>query len=261
VVLAAIVGLALTNEAFAQNAKRDQAGGANAGAGAGQAERQDQAGQQRQGQAGQAGKERQGQAGQQGAADPQETINRLMAEIAKDPDTAADKLFILTAALHNQAELELARKVMKVSKNDQVRQMAQQIIQEREKATQQLQQVAKAVGLELPEELAQAAVAEIEIVAALPADQLDQQYAARQQAANARDMSSYHSAAELARNPQVKKLASDQVPMIERRGQRADATARAVGVRGPEGSGEAQPAAERQQGERQQKEQQRQPQQ
>ncbi len=158
-----------------------------------------QAGQPGQGQSGQADQAGQagqaGQGGQQRSAAAQAKIDQLMAEIAKDPKTAADKLFILTAALQTKSEMELAKQVAQKSQNDAVKKMAQQMAQSLEQQWQQLQQTAQAIGLELPQELARAEVAAVEIVAALPADQIDQQYLSRAQADNAQDLSRYHSQA------------------------------------------------------------------
>jgi predicted outer membrane protein len=225
--LIAAASLALGGAAFAQQQQPDRS-------------RQDTAGAA--GQSGQAGRERQG--GQQ--ADPQMQINKILADIAADPKTAADKLFILTATLHNQSELALAKEVMQKTQNEQVKRMAQQMVQSLQQTHDQLQQTARALGLNIPQELAQAAVQEVQIVAALPADQLDQNFTAAVQADNAEDMSQYQSAAQIAQDPQVKRFAQQQLQSIRQRSQEANQTARAMGM--PAGGGEAQPAGARIQG-------------
>jgi predicted outer membrane protein len=194
-----------------------------------------------QGQSGQAGQQRQQQ------ADAQAQINRLLAKIAEDPKTAADKLFLLTAALQNQSEIALAREVANKSQNELVKQMAQQMVRSLEQTQQQLMQTAQAVGIEIPRELTQAAVAEVQIVAALPADQIDKAYTAAAQADNAQDLSTYQSQAQIAQDPQVKRFAEQQVPTIQQRSQSANQTAQGMGM--PSGSGgEARPAGGRMKG-------------
>jgi hypothetical protein len=170
----------------------------------------------------QSGQQQQQQQGNR-QADAQQQIDQLLAQIAADPKTAADKLFILTAALHNQSEIALAREVLEKS----------------QKTHEQLQQTAQAIGLPLPQELAQAAVQEVHIVAALPADQLDQQYTAHAQADNAQDVSDYQSHATIAQDPQVRRFAKQQAAEAQQRSQSTDQTARGMGM---PGGGEAQPA-------------------
>ena len=215
--LAAAAGLALGSAAYAQ---QDQ-----------QQSRQQQNPQQ------QSDRAAAGQAGKQ--SDAQGEINRLLQQIAADPKTAADKLFVLTAALHNQSEIAMAKEVLEKSKNESVRKMAQQMINSLSKTHEQIQQTAQAIGLPLPRELAQAAVQEVNIVAALPADQLDRQYTAHAQADNAEDLSGYQSEAEIAQDPRVKRFAQQQVADAQQRSQDANQTARGMGM---PGGNEAQPA-------------------
>lgn len=175
----------------------------------------------------------------QGDRQADDAINSLLVQIAQDPKTAADKLFVLTAAIHNQAEIELAREVLQKSQNEQVRRMAQHMIQELQRTHQQLQQTAQAIGLQLPQDLSRAAVQEVHIVAALPSDQIDKQYTARAQADNAQDLSQYQSQGQIAQDAQVRQFAQQQVPGIQQRSRDADQTARGMGMEGQE----AQPAS------------------
>ena len=192
---------------------------------------QEGAGQQR-------GREGQAQGGQ-AQADIERQINELFAQIAQDPETAADKLFLLTTVLDNRAEIELARRVQEKAKNDQVKRLAQRMAQQLEQENQELQRTAQALGMRIPEGIQQAAVQEVRIVAALPADQLDKQYTAHVQAENAGDVAAYQSAAEIANNPQVKQLAQQQLRAQQQRSGEWNQSAQAQGM--PSGS-EARPA-------------------
>jgi predicted outer membrane protein len=180
---------------------------------------------------------------QQQQADAQAAINRLMAKIAEDPKTAADKLFILTSALQTQSQIAMAREVGQKTQNEQVKKMAQQLAQNLEQAQQQLKQAAQQIGLDLPDALAQANVAEVQVVAALPADQIDQQYTAHVMAQNAQDLSRYQSAAQIAQDPQVRRCAQQQAQSAQQRSQDANTVARGMNM--PSGGGEAQPAGAR----------------
>lgn len=177
------------------------------------------------------------EAQQQGQA--QQQIQQLLAQIAADPKTSADKLFILTAALHNQSELQLAKQVLQKTQNPHVKKLAEQMIQSLEKTHEKVQEVAKALDLQLPQSLAQAAVQEVNIVAALPAEQLDQQYTAAVQADNAEDRSQYGAQAAIAHDARVKDFAKSQGEAIQQRVQDTDEVARGMDM--PAGE-EARPA-------------------
>jgi putative membrane protein len=187
----------------------------------------------------QPGEPQQPQQPQGNQADPQQQINQLLVQIAADPKTAADKLFVLTAALHNQSEIALAKEALQKSQNDQVKKMAKHMIDSLQKTHEKIQQTAQAIGLPLPQELAQAAVHEVSIVAALPADQFDRQYTAHAQSDNAEDLSDYQSQAEIAQDPQVRRFAKDQADEVRQRSQDTNQTARGMNM---PGTGEAQPA-------------------
>jgi predicted outer membrane protein len=234
-VLAAAAALALGGISVGEPA--DRANSADQQGQSGQAGQQGQ-GQQGQGQQGQ-GQQSQGQQGQGQQADAQRQINQLLAQIAADPNTAADKLFVLTAALHNQSEMQLAKEVLQKTQNEQVKRMAQQMLDSLQKTHQQLQQTAQAIGLQLPQELAQAAVQEVHIIAALPADQLDKSYTSHVQADNAQDLSEAQSESQIAQDPQVRRFAQDQVSSSQDRSRDADQTAQGLGMKGGR---DAQPA-------------------
>jgi predicted outer membrane protein len=244
-VLVAFAGLIVATAAWAQQAGANRQNQlAPAGGGQAQPGADRQPGQPRQpGAAGQPG-----QPGAQGqdAVPADKAIADALRKIAEDPKTAADKVFVLTTVLDNQADIALARQIMEKSQNEQVKRLAQQRIEQLTKEDQQLRQVAQQLGLQIPQGIAAADAMEIEIVAALPADELDQAYTAHVQAENASDVSAYQSEAQIARDPQLKQLAQQQLRGQQMRSQQTDTMARGMGM--PAGSGEAQPAGGRERG-------------
>ena len=215
-----------------QAAQRDQSGQASQGQDASDQARQ--AGQSsRRGQGDQQG---QGQAGRGQAADRQ--IEQLLSKIAEDPDTAADKVFLLTAVLNNQVQVQLAQQVMQKTQNNQVKRLAQRMVQELSKEDQELRQLAQSMGVQIPEGLARADAIEVDIVAALPADQIDKAYVASVEADGANDMSSFQSQGQIGRDQRVRQIAQDEYRTQQARSQEATQTAQALGMRG----GDAQPA-------------------
>jgi putative membrane protein len=177
--------------------------------------------------------------GQQAQTDAQDEIDNLLDQIAADPKTSADKLFILTAALHTQSELQMAKEVAAKTQNPQVKKLADQMIDHLSKTNEKIQQTAQAVGLQLPTQLAQAAVQEVHIIAALPADQLDKQYTARVQSNNAEDQSRYQSQAQIAQDQRVRQFARDQASGMQQQSADANQAAQSLEM---SNSGEARPA-------------------
>jgi predicted outer membrane protein len=242
-VLAAVGGLMVGSVAFAQQQQqqqRGQSGQGQSGQGqAGQGGQQQQRGQQQQGgqRAGQQGGQQ--QRGGRQAADEQ--INQLMAQIAQDPETAADKVFLLTAILDNAAQLQLAREVSEKSQNPQVKKLAQRMMQELQQSDQQLRQTAQAVGLQVPEGLARAHAMEIEIIAALPADQMDRAYTASVMADGASAKSNYQSQSQIAQNDRVRQMSQQQARACQMRHDQTSQTAQALGMQGA-GEDQARPA-------------------
>src|SRR4051794_9113312 len=104
------------------------------------------------------------------AAEAEKIIEQQLDQIAKDPSTAADKLFVLEAAKGNMKEAVLAQQVMSKVKNQEVKQLAQQINQDHNKAQEQLRQVAESLNIKLPQALPQAEQKMIQIIVSLPAD-------------------------------------------------------------------------------------------
>jgi putative membrane protein len=220
VILAAVASLFVGSAVFSQQSQRDQS---NQSPGA--ADQSNQAGAAAQG-------------GQDAQANEQQ-IEQVIDQIAQDPKTAADKTFLLTTVLNNRAEVELAKQVKEKTQNPQVKKLAQQIVDQLQKENQELTKTAQALGLTIPSGLHKAQVQEVQIVATLPADQLDKQYTAHVQADNAADASTYQSEAQIAQDQQVRQIAQRQLQAQQQRAQDWNQSAQAMGM---PGSAEAQPA-------------------
>jgi putative membrane protein len=242
VAAAAVVVLGAGAVGAAQQQQQDQQGQQGRDRSRQQAGQQDSSDQARQagdssrgGQANQQGQgqgQGQGQAGRTQPADHQ--IEQLLAKIAEDPDTAADKVFLMTAVLNNQVQIQLAQQVMQKTQNGQVKRLAQRMVQDLSKEDQDLRQIAQSLGLQIPEGLARADAMEVDIVAALPADQMDKAYVASVEADGAADASSFGSQAQISQNDRVRQIATQQGRSQQDRSQEATQTAQAIGMRGNE---------------------------
>lgn len=218
-ILAAAAGMILSGAAWAQ---QDAAGG--------------QADQQRPGQSQRDQGQGQGR-GQGRGADMQ--INQQLQKFAEDPSTAADKLFVVMAAIDNEFEIQAGRQAQQKSQNEQVKQIAKRLVDDHTKAQQQLQQVAQQLQVQLPEQLPRIKQSTLQIMTALPEDQFDKQYLAHLQAAHAQDVTKFNAVSQMAQNEQVKQYAQQQLPVLQQHLQHINQSAQALGL--PRGT-EAVPA-------------------
>jgi putative membrane protein len=210
-ILAAAAGMIFTGAAWAQ----DAAGGAASD-------------QQAQGQS-QRDRGARGQGQGQGRGADMQIVQQLQ-QFAQDPNTAADKCFVVMAAIDNEFEIQSGQAAQQKSQNDQVKQIAQKMVDDHTKAKQQLQQVAQQLQVQLPDQLPRMKQAELQIMSALPADQFDKHYLAHLQAAHAKDVTKFNSVSQISQNEQVKQFAQQTLPVLQQHAQHVNQTATAMGL-------------------------------
>ena len=179
-----------------------------------------------------------GQSGMRGQAD-QQILSQLQ-QIASDPKTAGDKLFVLHAGLGNQLEVSLAQLAQTKAQSSEVKQAAQHILQDHQKAQQELQQVASKVGVQIPQGLPAMKQQEMQILAALPAEEFEKSYTCMMQADHAKDILDYRSQSQTAKNEDVKRYASNQLSALQQHAQMLNQAATALNL---PSSNDAQPAS------------------
>lgn len=208
---------------------------------AGQQPGQGQAGQGRAGQ-GQAGQEGHGQMGQQ--ADQQ--VKQQMQKIGQSSQgaMACDKLFVLEAGLGSQFEMELSRLAERKSQNDQVKQLAQQIMQDHMQATQQLQPIAQKLQVELPQGLTSMKQQKLQIYESLDAKAFDREFISTMDVLHAKDVAHFRNVSKTAATPEVKQFASQTLPKLQQHHQAIRRAGPAVGLELSD-MNEAQPAGGR----------------
>ncbi len=161
-------------------------------------------------------------------------IRQQLRQIAQNPgQNAAEKLFVLNAAQGNLAEEQLGQAVQQKTQNQHVKQLAEQITQDHRQLQQKLQPVAQALGVQLPESLPETERQKIQIIASLPADQLDKQFTVNQEAAHAKDITEYQCVAQTAQNQQLRQYAQEALPILQKHAQLADQSAQALGLPNP----------------------------
>jgi putative membrane protein len=134
------------------------------------------------------------------------------------------------AAIDNEFEIQSGQAAQQKSQNDQVKQIAQKMVEDHTKAKQQLQPVAQALQVQLPEQLPRMKQAELQIMSALPADQFDKNYLAHLQAAHAKDVTKFNAVSQISQNDQVKQFAQQLLPVLQQHAQHVNQTATAMGL-------------------------------
>lgn len=161
----------------------------------------------------------QGQRGQQDMQAEQTQMAELYRKIAQDPTMAADKLFVVEAAAMDQWEIAFSRLVEQRAQDQQVKELARMVAQDHQQSAQQLQQFAQTVDLQLPQGLPAAKQAKLQVLAALPAEELEKCYVASQKAGHMAAITSYRDHAKMAKNEQLKQWITQATPKLEQHGQ------------------------------------------
>jgi len=184
---------------------------------------------------GQYGTQQQNQTGQQMAMTGQQSqadqqILQALHTIAQQPDQASDKLFVLMAACGNQWETEFARVVEQRAQDQQVKQLAQHIVQDHQQAQQQLQQIAQSMQMQLPSSLPSEKQAKLAVFQQMPADQLEKCFIIDNKADHAKDVTSYADHQQTVQNAELKQYTTQTLPKLQQHTQMVLQCASAKGV-------------------------------
>jgi putative membrane protein len=128
----------------------------------------------------------------------------------------SDRQVIMDLAMANMAEIEAARAAQTKSQNEQVRNFAQQMIDDHTKALDDVRQLAQARGVTLPTELDRMHKAKADRLASLSGEAFDRAYMAQSGVADhkkAHDKLSH--AQSRAKDPEVKALAARTLPVVD----------------------------------------------
>jgi putative membrane protein len=179
---------------------------------------------------------------QQQGPEVQKQVMQQLQQIRQSPGSdAADKLFVLNTGLSNREEIVLSQQVAEKSQNQQVKQIAQKMIQDHSTMSRQLMQVDQGAQMQPIEGLPPMKLEEIQILTSLPSEQLDQQYIAKMNEAHMHDIACFQTESRLGQNQQVKQFATQTLPILQQHMQAIHQTATQMGIMGK--MEEAQPAA------------------
>ena len=128
----------------------------------------------------------------------------------------SDQKMIMSMAQYDLAEIEMARMAQSKSQNEQVKNFAQQMIDDHTKAMAEVQVVAQAKGITLPTELDRTHRAKADKLGALSGDAFDRAYMAQAGVADhKKNHSMLRSAQSKAKDPDVKALAARTLPIVD----------------------------------------------
>jgi len=159
-------------------------------------------------------------------------VQQQYAKIASAGDKAPDMLFTLKAACGNMWETELSRVVSERAQDQQVKEIAQQMVNDHTQANTNLQSAAQAQGLQLPTSLESTKQSELSVYRNMPADKLEQCYLAMLKADHAKDVTSYALHQKMAQNDQLKQYINQTLPKLREHAQHVSTVAQAKGVTG-----------------------------
>jgi len=173
-------------------------------------------------------------------------IDQQLQKIQQQKDNlAGDRLFVLNTAIGNQFEMSLAQMAQQKSQDQQVKQLAERILQDHQQAGQQLQQVAQKLQVEVPQGLPSVKQQELQIIGGMESKMFDQKFVSCMDEHHAKDVTCFRNTAQTAQSPDVKQFASQTLPKLQEHWQLTKRTATAVGL---PSDNEAQPAGGRIQG-------------
>jgi hypothetical protein len=170
------------------------------------------------------------QAQQQGGAADQQAMQQQFQQIAQDPNTAADKLFVLCAAHESLMCQQVSQQVAAKAQNNDVKQLAQQHVQKEQQTQQRLQTVAQSLQLQLPQQISPMEQQIVQIFSSIPADQLEKHFVSGVNAESAKNIVALQSCAQLSQNDAIKRFAQEELATAQQQRQQAIAAAQKLGI-------------------------------
>jgi predicted outer membrane protein len=157
-------------------------------------------------------------------------MEQQLQQIAQDPNTAADKLFVLKAGHESLMCQAIAQQVASKAQNAEVKKLAQQHVQDERQCQQKLQTVAQSLQIQLPQQLSPKEQQIVQIFSSIPADQLEKHFVAGAHVESTASILALQSCAQLSQNDAIKKFAQEALPMLQQQHQQTMAVAQQLGI-------------------------------
>ncbi len=170
-------------------------------------------------QAGQAGQTslgaRRNIAEQTGGSQAQSGTTGMSTTGASGQLTAAEQAFVIEAAQHGTAEVQLGRLAEQKASSASVRDFGRRMVQQHSQSNQELMQVASRSGMSPPTTLPAAAQAVQNQLQQLSGSSFDRQYIEQQHAAHTAQVTMFRFTADNASNPALRSFAQRNVPVLQ----------------------------------------------
>jgi putative membrane protein len=153
---------------------------------------------------------------QQRAVQAGQAAERQAGEAAEDMKMNADQRFVREAAADNQFEIQLSQFVEQQAQEPQVKELAQKLAQDHQRAQQELQEVAQGINLQLPTQLERWQQEKLQAMQQKHGKHLEMHYVFGQVGGHTTDLLKYQYEAEHGENAQVKQYAQRTIPILEK---------------------------------------------
>jgi putative membrane protein len=157
-------------------------------------------------------------------------IGEQLRNIAKDPDTAGDKLFLLNTDIDNTAEINLNQTISSQDSDPMVKQLADHMIKDHQAMTPKLDQLAEDVGIQLPHEVPAVPREEAKIITSMSSKQMEHAYFVHMYVAHQKLIASFESESTTSTNPKLRLFAMESLPTLQAHLAMVQQTAGAEGV-------------------------------
>lgn len=144
--------------------------------------------------------------------------------------SSSDSSFLRNAAQEGMTEVELARVAQDQASSPEVRQLAQQMLDDHSNSNQRLRQIARDQNVSLPTQLDVSHRAQLDRLATLRGESFDRQYIQTMLDAHERTIDLYDREARSGSNAQVRTFARDTLPTLRQHLQLARTTASDLGI-------------------------------
>lgn len=129
--------------------------------------------------------------------------------------TAADQAFVIEAAQHGAAEVQLGRLAEQKASNPSVRDFGRRMVQQHSQTNQELMQVASRLGMSPPTTMSPAAQAVQNQLQQLSGSSFDRQYLQQQYADHSAQLAMFRFAADSASSPELRAFAQRTAPVVQ----------------------------------------------
>jgi putative membrane protein len=150
--------------------------------------------------------------------------------VAIQNESAMEQSFLQQAAEGQQAEIALGKLAKQKASSEQVREFGERMIQDHQKASNEVQQLASKEGIQVSPKLNEKHKHKQQDFARLSGKAFDRAYMEYMLRDHAKEVNEFEQNAKLLKDPQVKTWASATLPILKEHLQKAEMVASAIGM-------------------------------